>query len=130
MTRISYDIPRQSKKFFIEPVSESSHLKQKLLTRFTKFHQTLKNCDKPHVRYLMKIQERDYRSTFGKNVQNICKELDVDNIEVVNMNNFVYSPVPEGEEWKISLVKECLEMKGGRLESNLSQKEIMQIMHH
>ena len=33
MTRISLDIPRETKTFFIEPVSDSSHVKQRLLKR-------------------------------------------------------------------------------------------------
>ena len=129
LTRISYNIPRETQKFFIEPVSESSHLKQKLLSRFIKFSKTLNDCDKPHLRYLKKIQEKDSRSTFGKNVLNICKELGVDNIDLVDINAFVYSPVPEGEELKVPLLKQCLEMRAGRLVSNLTQNEITEIIN-
>ena len=127
--RIAYDIPRESKTFLIEPISETTHVKQKLLKRFQKFHKTLGECDKPHVRYLKKIQENDLRSTFGKNVKHIISELDATCIELANVSNFIYSPVPQDEEWKVTLIKECLEMRAGRLESNLTQKEITFILN-
>ena len=53
----------------------------------------------------------DHRSTFGKNVINICLEANVESIESVDFSKIVYSPVPDGEELKISLIKECLEMR-------------------
>ena len=105
MTRISFNITRETRTFFIEPITESSHLKQKLMKRFIKFHKTLSDCDKPHVRYLKSIQEKDSRSTFGKNVMNISNEFGGESIEMIDINSFVYSPVPEGEEWKIPLLK-------------------------
>ena len=129
MMKIAYDIPRESKTFLIEPISETSHIKQKLLKRFLKFHRTLGESDKPHVNYLRNIQQNDLRSTFGKNVKHIIQELGVDCIELANINNYVYSPISQNDEWKISLIKECLEMRAGRLESNLTQKEITSIVN-
>ena len=39
-----------------------------------------------------------------------------------------FSAIPEDENWKVLLIKECLEMKAGRLESNLTLKEISHII--
>ena len=128
MTRITYDIPRESRKFLIEPISETTHVKQKLLKRFLKFHITLGESDKPHLKFLKNIQETDLRSTFGKNTRFALSELGADSIETADPNNFTYSPVPQEEEWKVILIKECLEMRAGRLESNLTQKEISSII--
>ena len=85
-------------------------------------------CDKPHVRYLAKIQAHDFRSTFGKNVQNICKEAEVDSLSMVDTGSLRFSAIPEDDNWKVLLIKECLEMKAGRLESNLTLKEISHII--
>ena len=128
MTRINFDLPRNSKTFFIEPVSETAHLKSQLMKRFTKFYKTMKTCEKPHVKFLLKIQENDHRSTFGQNVINICREAGVEHIEQVDTSKFTYSAVPEDQEWKISLIKELLEMRSGRLEANLTLKELNQII--
>ena len=124
MTRITYDIPRESRTFLIEPISETSHVKQKLLKRFLKFYKTLGESEKPHMKYLKNIQETDLRSTFGKNIKYATSELGASCIEMADIRNFKYSPVPQDEEWRVTLIKECLEMRAGRLESNLTQKEI------
>ena len=84
--------------------------------------------DKPHLRYLAKIQASDHRSTFGRNVQNILKEGKVNRMDMVDISSLKYSNIPQDQEWKVSLLKECLEMKAGRLESNLTMKEIKHII--
>ena len=105
MNRINYDIPRD---FLIEPISETKHVKVQLVKRFLNFYKALNQCDKPHVRYLAKIQAEDFRSTFGKNVKNICKEADVNCLSMVDTSSLCYSPVPPDDEWKVSLIRECL----------------------
>ena len=129
MTRINFDLPRNSKTFFIEHVSDTSHVKSELMKRFTKFYKTLKDCDKPHVKFLVSIQKKDHRSTFGKNVINICKEAGVEYIDQVDLTKMTYSTVPDDQIWKISLIKECLEMRSGRLEANLTMEEINEIIN-
>ena len=74
------------------------------------------------MKYLRKIQESDLRSTFGRNVKYAISELGASCIEMADIGNFMYSTVPQDEEWKVTLIKECLEMRAGRLESNLTQK--------
>ena len=108
MTRINFDVPRNSRTFFIEHVSETSHVKSDLMKRFTKFYKTLKDCDKPHVKFLVSLQMNDHKSTFGKNVINSCKEAGVDFIEQVDVSTMAYSTVPDDQLWKIFLIKECL----------------------
>ena len=80
------------------------------------------------MRYLAKIQANDLRSTFGKNVHNICKEANQNSITMVDTGSLCFSAVPEDEKWKVKLIKECLEMKAGRLECNLTTKEISYII--
>lgn len=55
-------------------------------------------------------------------------KLGADTIEMADPSSFTYSPVPQEEEWRVVLIKECLEMRAGRLESNLTQKEISSII--
>ena len=95
MTRITYDIPRESRTFLIEPISETTHVKQKLLKRFLKFHKTLGESDKPHLKFLKNLQETDLRSTFGRNTRFALLELGADSIEMADPNKFTYSPVPQ-----------------------------------
>ena len=61
--------------------------------------------------------------------KNRLEKLGADEIELADIGKFVYSPIPQDEKWKISLIKECLEMRSGSLESNLSRKEVTHILN-
>ena len=87
MVRMFFNIPRQTHRNLIEPISGTSHLKIKLVKRFLKFYQSVEKCDKPHLKYLLKLQKNDVRSVFGRNVRNICVEAGVDSISQVNLVN-------------------------------------------
>ena len=128
MVRYTFDIPRTTHKYLITPVSQNSHLKEKLVQRFLKFYQTLKTCDKPHRKYLMKLQESDYRSVFGSNVNSITAEASAEDISEVLRSDISYAPVPPDEEWRIPLLLELLEIRAGRLDSPLSSKEVEDII--
>ena len=127
MVRHTFDIPRASHRYFIQPVSENTHLKVKLIKRFLKFYQTLESCDKPHIKYLMKLQRTDHRSVFGSNVSNICAEANAEYISQVLISDISYASVPPEEEWRIPLLMELLEIRSGRLQSPLSRVEIDEI---
>ena len=99
----------------IQPLSGKKHLKIQLIKRFVQFHKTLTKCDKPHLRYLAKLQEVDHRSVFGRNIINICKEAKVEKICDVNIDTFEYFPISEEEEWKVPFMVELLEMLAGKL---------------
>ena len=88
----------------------------------------MSSCDKPHLKYLMNLQKSDYRSVFGRNVRNICKESEAEDISQVCENVIKYAAVPEGQEWRCSLINELLELRAGRLTTELSFKEIQKIL--
>ena len=86
------------------------------------------SCDKPHLKYLMNLQKSDYRSIYGRNMKNICREAEVENITEVSISNIEYAPIPENQEWRCSLISKLLEIRAGRLSTNLSTKEIKSIL--
>ena len=120
MIRMNFNLPRESHRFFLQPVSQQPHLKIQLVKRFIKFYKTISSCNKPHLKYLMNIQECDRRSIFGRNVLNICSDANVDTLFNVSLSDIHYVPVPEAEEWKIPLLQELIEIRSGRPQSNLS----------
>ena len=121
MVRMFCNVPRNTHKNLIEPISSTSHLKIKLVKRFVKFYQ---KCDKPHLKYLLNIQKNDVRSVFGRNVMNICTESGTDNISMVKIDNIKYEPLPIEDHWRLPIVKELLEARAGRLDTGLSRREI------
>ena len=74
------------------------------------------------------MQETDLRSTFGRNTRFALSQLGADSVEMADPNNFTYCPVPQEEESRVTLINKCLEMRAGRLERNLTQKEITSII--
>ena len=124
MIRMNFKIPRETHRYFVGPISESSHLKVKLVKNFINFATNLSRCDKPHINYLQHIQKCDFRSVFGRNYQNICAEAGSEQIETVILSDIEYCAVPAEEEYRISLVSELLEMRAGRLETELTADEI------
>ena len=128
MIRQTFDIPRASHIYLIQPVSENSHLKVKLIKRFLGFYQTLASCDKPHIKYLMSLQKTDHRSIFGSNIANICFEAQVEDISEVQISNISYASTPPEEEWRIPILLELLEIRAGRLESSLTVEEIKDLI--
>ena len=98
MIRYFFDIPRNTHKYLLESISGTSHLKQKLIKRFIQFHKTMASSEKPHLKYLMKLQKSDYRSVYGRNMRNICREAEVEDINEVSISNIVYAPIPENQE--------------------------------
>ena len=100
----------------------------KLIKRFGSFYKTLSSCDKPHVKYLKKMQENDFRSIFGRNTQNILKEAKYELMQDINFNNLIYEFVPLQDEWKILILCDLIEMRADRMEANLSKEEIREMI--
>jgi hypothetical protein len=65
----------------------------------------------------MYLQKSDYRSVFGRNVRNICKEAEAQEITKVSANDI-----------RCVLIKELIELRAGRLTTELSDKEITKIL--
>ena len=118
--------------FHTKRISQVFHsaIKIQLIKRFVQFHKTLTKCDKPHLRYLAKLQEVDHRSVFGRNIINICKEAKVEKICDVNIDTFEYFPISEEEEWKVPFMVELLEMLAGKLDTDLSKDDIEDMIDH
>ena len=76
---------------------------------------------------LVNLQKSDYRSVFGRNVRNICNEAEAEDISQVCANDIKYAPVPQEQEWRCALINELLELRAGRLTTELSFKEIQKI---
>ena len=128
MVRMFFNLPRETHRNLIVPISSTSHLKTKLVKRFIKFYNSIEKCDKPHLKYLLEKQKNDVRSVFGRNVMNICSEAGTDRISLVNLDNIDYVPLPIEEHWRIPLLKDLLEARTGRTFVDLTRREINSII--
>ena len=82
-----------------EAVAATSHLKVKLCRRFQKFMSKLASSTNPIVHKLFSLQVGDLRSSFGRNSEMVKKQ-----------NSVVYQ-CPPGDEWKIHMTLELLDIR-------------------
>ena len=66
--RDAFNIPRASHRYIIEEISEHLHPMVMLSSRFLKYHQTLKKCTKPVVRYLCELSSMNMRTSYCQNL--------------------------------------------------------------
>jgi len=126
MVRMSFDLPRETHRYLISPISRSFHLKDILVRRFVKFYNTLSNSEKPSVTYLKSVQEHDLRSTFGRNVHNIFKDADVSSMS--NVKTTSYMPLLTQEHWRINAILELLECQAGRCSVGLDSQQVRELL--
>ena len=129
MIRYTFDIPRETHKYLLETISETSHLKNKLVERFITFSKMISKCDKSHIRYLHSLQKSDQRSVYGRNVANICSEAKVEELSEVDLSQIVYEKIPESELWRNTVIAELLEMRAGRAKTELTAEETLILLN-
>ena len=75
---------------------------------------------------------RDVRSITGKNLNNLkllCDCDDIDNLKPSSFDDLRFNCVPPGEEWRIHLIKELIDVKcDERKIENLDAEEIDEIL--
>ena len=112
------NIPRQTHRFFLEPLSKTSHIIFSLCARFVKFVNKIRSCNKPSMINLLNTVMYDCQSTTGSNIRNILLKLrktPIDEIRLSDIRNLRYFEIPNGSEWKIIIVKKCIDNTTGFL---------------
>ena len=64
-------------------------------------------------------------------MRKLSLEYDVHRIDNIDANQHPYIDIPNGDEWKINVVKEMLEIKSGQLRVvDFSSNEVDEICRH
>ena len=130
--RIMYDVPLQTHIYLVEPLSEQMHLKKLLIKRFLLFLHQIEKSKKMNPKFLLNTIMNDTRSVTGRNVRRILaltKKSKLDDISANDIDNIVYEEIPEGNGWRIELIKELTDIKFGQLElDGFSHEECEEIL--
>ena len=110
------NIPRASHRFFLEPLSGTMHIIKSLKKRYINFIERLRKSKKEVLRSVLRKIENDCRSTTGRNIRKLLLESDVYQLSDVNVNSRAYNETPKGDEWKIDMVEEILNVKTGYMQ--------------
>ena len=84
-----------------------------LCTRLVKFLETMLTCSKGSVRYLASLVKDDHRTLMGRTITKIASNCNVDRVSLVSsvVRTLPYFTPPAGEEWRIPLLAELLEVR-------------------
>ena len=62
----------------------------------------------PNIKLLHQCQKSDWRSVYGRNTMNICREAGVNCMAEVDVDSIEVNPLPIGEEWRVGLLGDLL----------------------
>ena len=116
-----FDLPRDTHQYFVEAISGRPHLKTMLIKRFLSFIEQIKKSNKIALKNVLKLIEYDTQSVTGSNLREILlltEKNDVSELRPIDSQNIKYKEVPEGEEWRINLLKELIDVRTGDLKVN------------
>ena len=132
--KVMYDLPYATHRWIIEPVSDSTHVRRILINRFLNLIKQIKKSSKFVTNMLLRTIQNNVRSVTGYNLRRIMLESgknNVDQLKDVGINNIEYHPVSNDDKWKIKVIKECIDVKFGRLEiEGFSSEELEEISSH
>ena len=114
--RKMFHLPRETHRFFIEPLSDAPHLKFLLMKRFLGFTEQILRSKKKIPRQLFNMIKTNTLSVTGSNLRNIMMLVGKNNINEINVTDLdtvAYFPVKDEDLWKIDLAKELVDIKCG-----------------
>ena len=131
--RAMFDIPRQTHKYFIEPLTQQKHLKALLIRRFLSFIEQIKKCPKDVVKVVLNTIKHDVASTTGSNLRNILLMMGKDNPDDLcpeDSNLVRYHPIPEEESWRLQILTELLNERQHNLNiEGFTTEELDDLVH-
>ena len=129
-----FNLHRETHRYFIEPISDEKHIKFSLLGRFIRFSNALNRSSKAPLRRLYNTVKRDCSSTTGSNLRQILllvDKHDVNNVRPKDLDSQEFCPVKKGDEWKIGMAKELIEVQNKQATIEcLGKEEITCILDH
>ena len=130
--RMMLGIPRDSHRFFLEPMSASTHIMHSLYRRYMKFIDTIRMSTRRSLTSMLEIVMLECRSNTGRNLRRIMKKVNkhsINDIEMKDIQMLTYKRVPDNEDWKVDLAKELWKVKNNDLFiDNFTNDEISDLL--
>ena len=129
-----HHLDRRTHRSLIEPISNFTHLKTMLVSRFVTYaHKTL-GSRKFAARFLSNLNMSDNRTLFGRNISNVmhwCQTAEFLSLNSSTIKNNVKYWQEGCEEWRLSLVNDLLGLRNGSMElEGFSRGEISEMLTH
>ena len=117
--RLMLNVPRETHRRFIEPLSQVMHAKILMMKRFLTFLQQIQKSPKKASKFLLETIIKDTRSTTGSNLRNILLLTQKSSVLELVPNDVIslkYNQLPDEEAWKVKIIQELIEVKNQNLE--------------
>ena len=116
--RLMLDVPRETHRYLIEPLSRTTHIKTVLIKIFLSFLEQIRNSSKSTSKFLLDSILLDARSTTGSNLRNILLLTDKSDVRKLVPNDAYqvkYHPIISQEEWRLPFIHEIIEAKNDQI---------------
>ena len=131
--KVMFDLPYDTHRCLIEPITGTRHVRIILMKRFLSFTEQIQKSQKQLPKQMLNIIRRDVRSTTGSNLRQILLHTNKDHVEHLKSSDILqinYHPIKEEDRWKTGVIKEIVQIKNEKLEvegfSNPELEEILQ----
>ena len=132
--RIMFGLPRETHRYFIEPLTNTRHIKFDLIERFLNFLAKIRKSKKDTLKYVLGRVMYDVGSVTGRNlnrIMNLCNLDSIDSIQPSHCENLKFRNIPEGEAWRIGFVAELIDNKHeDSVVENFSHEELDEILEY
>ena len=130
--RLTFNLPRNTHKFLVQPVSECEHIKKTFIKRYLNFIGQIKKSSKVALKNMFNTIKHDCLSVTGSNLRNIMLLVGKSNIEDLcpeDHNLVKYNEIPEEETWRVSVIKELVDVTWGEsVVEGFSREELAYIL--
>ena len=126
--RVMLSLPRRTHRYFLEPLSRTTHISRSIKKRFIGFIERIRRSKKEPLRCMLRTIKHDCRSNTGGNI----RRLEIEQTEIKEeRSDLSYVSIPYGSEWKIPFAKELVDIKAKNLVVQyFTQEEIENIAEH
>ena len=116
--RLMLGLPRNTHRYFIEPLSERSHIKSDLIERFLSFLEKIRRSKKTTLVYVLETVCSDMHSVTANNLHNIKLRSGKDTTETITASEskVAFKEIPNGQEWRINFAREIIDVEHDKLE--------------
>jgi hypothetical protein len=132
--KVMLDLPYETHRSLIEPLTGEKHVKLVLIKRFLGFMDKIRNSEKLALKMLQLEAMRDVRSVTGSNYRNVMLLLGksrVEDVKLEDSTSLTYHTLDPSEAWKVSSIKAIINTKAGMLEvPGFQIEELEEILHH
>ena len=92
---------------------------------------SIQESSKPTMKNMLAVVKTECRSNTGRNLRklmHVVGKTRIDDLEAKDINYLTYNDIPPGDEWKIDMAREIIDVKNGDMVVDMSPKEIDEIL--